>query len=279
MTSDVSVVILAGGKASPELQAAMGVTNRALVPLCGRIMLDYVVDAFDRASTVGSLCVVGDVPSDPRYTTAEDHGDMFDNLMAGLAAVDGGGNAVDEGTPAGTSNVDGGRVLVATSDIPFVTASAIDAFVEAAMAHDVDFVYPIVDMAAYRKRFAVLKRTTVRLSEGEFTGGNIVMLKSEFVRSQSEKIREAYALRKDVFKLGALLGPGLLMRLIVSQSVAPSVLSIPMLEAGVSRLLGADATVAAIVTEHPEIGTDIDTPEEIEIAVKILGSQPAMTAA
>jgi molybdopterin-guanine dinucleotide biosynthesis protein A len=251
VTTRINAVVLAGGPAPPELQAALGVTNRAMVPLAGRTMLDYVVDALAKSTSVDGIVVVGDIPVDGRYSLVADQGGMLDNLLAGAAETT------------------GDRVLVATSDIPFLTPAAVDGFVTMALEHDVDFVYPVVEMEAYKKRFAGLKRTTVRLREGEFTGGNIVMLRRSFVTDQSDRIRQAYALRKDVLKLGALLGPELLLRLVASQTVAPSALSIPMLEAGIARLL--DAKVAAVITAYPEIGTDVDKAEEIDAAIRILG--------
>jgi GTP:adenosylcobinamide-phosphate guanylyltransferase len=247
-----SAVVLAGGKASPELQAVTGVTNRALLRIGDQTMLDYVVDALAQSSHIGDVYVVGDVPSSSRYSSVPDAGSLFDNIVAGLAAV----NAV--------------QALVATSDIPFLTSAAVDDFVSNALARDVDIAYPIVSMDAYRKRFSEMKRTTVRLREGEFTGGNIMLLRSAFITGQPERIRQAYAARKNVLRLGALLGPGLLMRLVVSQTLAPNVLSLPMLEAGVSRILGNGSRVAAVITDYPEIGTDVDKPDDVAAAERLL---------
>jgi GTP:adenosylcobinamide-phosphate guanylyltransferase len=252
MIDKMSAVVLAGGKASEEIQKLTGVTNRALVPIGGRPMLDYVVDALHASDTVDDVYVVGDVPSSSRYTQIADQGSLLDNLMAGLNA-------------AGTESA-----LVATSDIPFITAAAIDDFVTQASARKVDIAYPIVEMGAYRQRFGDMKRTTVRLREGEFTGGNVMLLRTEFVTRQPEHIRQAYAARKDVLKLGMLLGPGLLVRLIVSQAIAPSVLSLPMIESAAARVLGEGTKVAAVITRFPEIGTDVDKPEDIAAAEKIL---------
>ena len=100
------VVILAGGRNSPEMEAATGVVNRALVPLGQTTMLDYVVRALCATATVGSLFVVGDVPPDERYQRVSGGKTLMDNLMAGLRAID------PETPPQ--------HVLVATSDTPFL---------------------------------------------------------------------------------------------------------------------------------------------------------------
>lgn len=258
-----SAVVLAGGKATDEIRQLTGVTNRALLPIGDRTMLDYVVDALTGAQTVGDIVVVGDVPRSARYAQIDDHGSLFDNLLAGL-------NAAGED-----------HCLVSTSDIPFITADAVDDFVRAATSRAVDIAYPIVEMRSYQDRFGEMKRTTVKLREGIFTGGNMMLLRTEFVTRQPERIQQAYAARKDVLRLGTMLGPGLLLRLIVSQTIAPSALSLSIAEAAAARALGHGTTVAAVVTPYPEIGTDVDKPADIEIARRMLGGAtpaPSRTA-
>jgi GTP:adenosylcobinamide-phosphate guanylyltransferase len=220
-------------------------------------MLDYVVDALMQAAGVDHICVVGDVPSSTRYTKVLDQGGLFENLTAGLEAT---------GAP---------QALVLTCDIPFITPEAIDDFIERSLARSVDLTYPIVSLDIYLKRFAEMKRTTVRLREGVFTGGNIMLLRTAFITSQRDQIRRVYAARKDVLRLGALLGPGLLCRLIISQLFAPGVLSLAMAESAAGRLLGKGSRVAAIITEYAEIGTDVDRPEDIQIAKRILATSNA----
>ena len=252
--TEVNAIILAGGKASDEIQKLTGVTNRALLPISGRPMLEYVVDAIATSTAVDRIIVVGDVPVSNRYQVIADQGGLFENLLAGLRGSD------------------GEVTLVATSDIPFLTASAVDDFVAHARTRNVDIAYPIVDMDAYRKRFGDMKRTTVKLREGTFTGGNLMLLRTSFMVGQQESIKKAYAARKDVLRLAMLLGPNVLFRLVISQTIAPNVLNLPLLEAAVARVLGTSAKVAAIVTQHPEIGTDVDKPDDIAAAEKILAS-------
>jgi GTP:adenosylcobinamide-phosphate guanylyltransferase len=250
-----NAVVLAGGKASQEITAMTGVANRALLPLGDRTMLDYVVDALAGSASIENICVVGDVPTNGRYAVVMDQGSLFDNLLAGLVAAG------------------GAHVLVATADIPFITPAAIDDFVAAAHRRNADIAYPIVSMESCRKRFDGMKRTSVRLKEGVFTGGNIMLLRTEFVASRRDRIRQAYAARKDILRLGALLGPVLLLRLLLSQTIAPSALTLPIAEAAVANVLGDGARVAAIITDYPEIGTDVDKPEDIEIARRLLAGR------
>ncbi len=246
----IAAVVLAGGQNSPEMRQATGTENRALVRLGDQTMLDYVIDALRGAEVIGRIIVVGDVPSDPRYEQITPGETLMDNLMAGLTAV-------GPGVP---------RVLTSTSDIPFLTAAGVQDFAEQSLASGADLCYPIVPMEIYQQQFSEMKRTTLRLREGNFTGGNLLLVNPQFLLNNRETIMRAYAARKSVFQIGRMLGWGLLVRVVAAQTVAPSLLTLARLEAGVGHLLGGGCRAAAIVTQYPEIGTDVDKPDDVRIA-------------
>jgi hypothetical protein len=82
-------------------------------------------------------------------------------------------------------------------------------------------------------------------------------------------LRHAWARRKSVTGIAALLGADLIARLVASR-VVPSLLTIAHAEAGVTRALGG-ATARALITPFPEIGSDVDKAEDVEIARKMVG--------
>ena len=240
------------------MQAASGgITNRALIPLGGRPMLDYVVEAAREGLSLhgagGRILVAGEVP-----------------LPSGCVAVDGGESMIDtllNGASALTPNEM--RLLIVTADIPFVTGAALADFLERAEAvSPAAFVWPIVEASRCKAQFPGMRRTTLRLREGEFTGGNIALLDPAFLRERETLLRDAYARRKSVVGLARLLGPEVLFRLAVSR-VAPGLLPIAFLEAAVGRVLGS-VTVRAVVTPFAEIGTDVDNPEDVAFAEQII---------
>lgn len=259
MNSKIAVMVLAGGKNSPEMEAATGVSNRALVRLGEQTMLERVVAALNTAAQVDHIFVVGDVPPSDAYRQIAPGKTLLENLMAGVQAAQSGSEK--------------SRVLVSTSDIPFLTAIAVDDFVAQSVASGADFCYPIVPMEIYRERFASLKRTTLRLREGTFTGGNLMLVNPGFLVRHQQMVQQAYAARKSPVQLGRLLGWGLLGRLLLSQTVSPSLLTIARLENGVSRLLGGGCRAAAIQTRYPEIGTDVDKPDDVHLARQMLAGQ------
>jgi hypothetical protein len=258
VSSSIAALILAGGKMTPELAAVSGgATNRALIPLNGRPMLDYVIEAVRGGLQERGGCrllVAGDNLPLPADAVAVPGGtSLVDTILSGVAAL----------APGET------HLLLAMADAPFLTGEAVSDFLTRSLAlSGTDFVYPIIPMTACRERFPEMKRTTLRTAEGEFTGGNLALLNPAFLRREEATIRAAYARRKDVLALAGMLGPDVLLRLLLSR-IAPGALPIAVLEKAVGRVLGG-ATARAVVSPYPEVGTDVDRPEDITAAARLL---------
>jgi GTP:adenosylcobinamide-phosphate guanylyltransferase len=254
----IPAVILAGGLNDDAMRAATGVENRAMVELTsGRTMLEYVVSAVTMAETVGQVVVVGDVPLQDGCTGIPSASSFLQNLINGVGTL-----------PADTK-----ELLVITSDIPFISPAAIEDFLQKALESHGDFCYPIIPMSIYRKQFKGMKRTTLKLRDGEFTGGNIMLVSASYVKDHQQTILAAYAARKDVAKLGRMLGWGLLFRVILSQTISRNLLDVRSLEKGVSKLLGFGAIATAIITEYASLGTDVDKLEDVAEARRILSQR------
>jgi GTP:adenosylcobinamide-phosphate guanylyltransferase len=250
----LDVVVLAGGKNDTAMAEATGVENRALTPIGTRAMLDYIVSALNAAPSVGQIYVVGDVPESDQYSKVPVQETLLENLMAGLRA-------------AGSQE----RVLISTSDIPFVTPLAVEDFVQRAAATGADLCCSYVPLAACLQKYPEMKRTAITLAEGRFTLGNIMLVNPRFLEDRQTAIAEAYAARKSPVKMARLLGPGLLARLLGAQLLSPRLLTVKALEDAVSRVLGG-ARTAGICSAYAEIGTDIDKPEDVIIARRILAN-------
>jgi len=242
-------VVLAGGKPRPELQAAIGHSNRALAVVRGKPMLQHVTDAVRAAQpgATAAITVVGDLPDAVDYSRLPDGGDIASNLFAGLEMY--------RKAPF---------VLIATADLPFLTAPTVAAFVrqatDLAESSGAGLIYPVVPVSACYARFPGIRRTALRLRDGEVTGGNLALVRPEFLLTHRERIAAAYAARKSPLRLAFMLGPGTVGRLIGSQMLSPRLLSIAMLEAHVSRLLGGPAR--ALICDLPELATDLDRPAD-----------------
>jgi GTP:adenosylcobinamide-phosphate guanylyltransferase len=237
-----AAVVLAGGRADDRFRAATGVENRALAPIAGKPMVNWVLDAVSAAERVDRVVLVG---------------------AEGLADTPGarqrvrGGSDLVETIERGINACPGARhVLLVSADVPALTRDGVDAFVQDAIAAAADIVYPIIPRAAIESRFPGSQRTYLRLTDGVFTGGNLFLVRPEPLLRQRDVIRRAYAARKKPLRLAAMLGWGILLRLLLRR------LSLVDAEAAVSRLLGLRAR--ALVTEHAELGADVDRASDLE---------------
>ncbi|MCE5197471.1 MAG: nucleotidyltransferase family protein [Armatimonadota bacterium] len=246
----VDAIILAGAPADPGL-APEGVSiSRAMIGLGNKTMLQWVVDALRRSSSICRIAAVGDVSADGLDMVIQPGENLVGNIKLGIDAL----------KPSG-------HVLIVSSDIPLLTAESVDDFISRALKNDVDLAYPILPKAHCEKRYPEFKRTYLKTASGVFTGGNIMLVKPDFIERNWNAIAAAYAARKKIFKLARIIGVGVLLRAVIAQ-VIPQALHISMLERAVSRML--DARVAAIVSAYPEIGEDVDKHSDLEAVKKIL---------
>ncbi|HEV2471893.1 MAG TPA: NTP transferase domain-containing protein [Chthonomonadales bacterium] len=234
-------VVLAGGAAKPDLQAATGQSVRALVEVGGKTLLQTILQAVSEDDA--PVAVVGNVPPQGRSHSIPDSGDFVTNVTSGLTHF--------RSAPF---------VLLATSDLPFITSAAVVDFVERAVSTagsgQTAMVWPIVEVAKCYQRYPGVKRTALKLREGEFTGGNLMLVRPEAILEKQSQIADAYASRKSPLRIAALLGMGTVLRLAISQIVMPSAMGLRYLEQRVSALLGAGAR--AVISPYPEIATDLD---------------------
>jgi 2-phospho-L-lactate guanylyltransferase (CobY/MobA/RfbA family) len=260
--SKVDAVILAGAPANELAETVSRCAtspatqddgaNRAMIHVAGKSMLQWVVDALRGASSVGRIAAVGSVSADGLDLVVEPGGNLVENIRRGIEAL----------------NADG-PVLVVCSDIPLLTPEAVEDFLERAEKLEVDLAYPILPRAHCEARYPGIKRTYLRTGDGVFTGGNIMLIRPEFVSRNWEAIAGAYAARKHVLKLARMIGIGVLIRVLAAR-VFSGLLRISMLERAAGRML--DARVAAVVSAYPEIGEDVDKPSDLKAVQRFLVS-------
>ncbi|MCC6442114.1 MAG: NTP transferase domain-containing protein [Armatimonadetes bacterium] len=252
VSPSVSAVVLAGGISKPEKALVPGMLNKALVPIHGRPMVEYVLDALREAACIEAIRVVGTLPA----RSAEGAAEMLP-----------GGETFFENIRIGVKASRTQKVLLASVDVPMLTGRMVDSFIRAALSTGADFCYPIVPMAAARLKYPEMKRTSVRIREGEFTGGNLVLIDAAVLLKNGPLIEKVFSLRKSPAGLLKIIGLSLVVRFLLSRAF-PAAISIPYLERRVGSILGGSAS--AIVFPYPEIGADIDKPEDLAAAHKII---------
>lgn len=240
----INAVILAGDRCNfnPE-----GPGSKALIKIKGKAMVEYVVRALRESKQVGQIAVVGPVKQlklclkDEVDHFIEGEDSLLENALKGLKLFQ-----------------DEHRVLLLTSDIPMLTAQALDHFITQCDDTGADLCYPIVRKEDNQAKFPTAKRTYARLKEGTFTGGNILYVNPRAVDRCISFAKQMIEYRKKPWKMCRVLGWNFVFGLLVGS------LTIPGIEERISRLL--DMKVAAILSPYPEISNDVDKESDLAVA-------------
>jgi CTP:molybdopterin cytidylyltransferase MocA len=252
----LDAVITAGGIPQPDepLYPVTQGKNKALLPIGGRPMVQWIVDALSGADCVRSLVVVG-LAEDARLASAKplsyvaNHGSMIGNAAAGVRKV-------LENDPAAT------HALMVSSDIPTITPAMVTWAVETGLAGEQDVCYSLVPAATMEARFPGSRRSFFRLKEGRFTGSDMNLFRTSMVHNVHPGWRAIVDARKNVLKQASLIGFDTLLLFALGQ------LTIAGAMRAAKRGLGVVGR--AVICPHAEMGMDVDKPHQYEIVKRDL---------
>lgn len=246
----VDCVVLAGAPADDATRQQFGVEWRSDVPISGRPMLHWLLDALKDSGSIGQLVVVGagEYPGCRFVVPGET---FFENFMRGINALEG-----------------SETILVASSDIPLVTGEAVSGFVREGLALQADLVYPIIRKDLCSSRYPQFRRTCLSLREGTFTGGNMTLVRRSFAIRCQDRIEALFQARKKPLKLASMIGFGTLLRVVLAQKVWAGFVSVPAIERAGERLVGG--RLRGLDCRWPEIGEDLDDIRDYQAAGELL---------
>ncbi len=244
-----AAVITAGGRVDDEFAGVIGTNVKALAPFNGQTLLARAVGAL-RGIGVERIAVIGG--TEVRAACAGSI-EMFieestigaENLKRALRAWD--------------SQTD---LLYLTSDMPYITADALRAFVDAAPPYTLALALTPWD--AFAARYPGAPPFGVTLAgEKVVNGGAFVIPAGAAPRIETFAVR-FFDARKSVWAMARLTGPALLLQYACGR------LSVARLESHATRLLGIAAK--AVRNAPPELAYDVDELQEYRYAIAHAGS-------
>ena len=199
----IPAVVTAGGRIAGEFAQAAGTTIKALVPVGGKPLIAFMLNALQHSPGVGPIVVVG--PNEilpalsdyPRVRFVPEGETGPENVLRGLSEV--------------RAEVGSGMALVCTSDLPFVQAGSIAALLDAA-PQTADIVFPVISRADYQSAFPASPNVWTRLSGGEYTGGSVLIVRPDALEKNRALIERVFAARKSQWEMARLLGIGFALR-------------------------------------------------------------------
>lgn len=248
----LAAVILAGSSPKENDPLARYTLGRpkGLLPIAGRPMVVYVVEALAGSRYIRTLIVVGLPPEDRPplpvpVVHLPPHGDLFSNAEAGIAH-------------ALTIHPDLDGIVVSSADIPLLTPAMVDRFVEDCLHTDHDVYYGVVERSVMERRFPTSRRSYVHLREGDFAGGDILLVRPGAILANRNLWRQVADARKSALSQARILG-GIwpVLKLLTCR------MTLAEAERRASGALNVRGRV--VICPDPEVGMDVDKPFQLEI--------------
>lgn len=227
---------------------------KGLVPIAGRPMIEWVIDALRASKCIAEIAVV--VPTAEHLGSWADKVDklvisdaeFIDNALAGFSALN-----------------SGRHIFAVTGDVPALTPDAVDDFVRQSLDSGADLTYPLVRKEDMLAQFPGSERTFVRVDKGDVTGGNCMLIAPGVVERNREIGQRLFETRKSVFQMARVIGLPFVWRLVTGR------LRVVDVQRKLEELVNAPC--AAIYTRHASIGADVDKPVDVVIAEGVLLAQ------
>ena len=253
----MDAIILAGGRTDPDdpLNELTQGGNKALLPVAGKPMVQWILDALGNSALIERVALVG-LPDDTPVQCAhpllfvEDFGSIIRNIKAGAEAL-----------LRDRPDLEA-RALSISSDIPAITPESIDWLVKAVNESEHDIYYCVVERRVMETRFPGSRRSYINLKGLEVCGGDMNAVRLGEAIADHELVEQLTANRKNPLKQASLVGFDILFRLLSHR------LSVQEAEKRIGKRLKLRGRV--IVNPFAEVAMDVDKPFQLEIMEKDL---------
>lgn len=247
----MDAVVIAGGIPQPDelLYPFTQGKPKAMLDICGKPMVQWVLDALGAAKSVDNVVLIG--LTEESGLTCTKPLSFYPNKLSMIENVIVGINKVLEIHPSAT------HILLVSSDIPAITPEMVDWVVEISLKTDADLCYNIIKREVVEARYPGSKRTYTRLKGMQVCSGDMNVIHTSVVSTNPEIWEKLVAARKNPIKQAAIIGFDVLLLALlglitVDQTVQKATARLHM-------------TGAAIMCPYAEVGMDVDKPVQLEI--------------
>jgi GTP:adenosylcobinamide-phosphate guanylyltransferase len=257
----MNAIVLAGGTLSPDdpLYPYTSNGNKALLDLCGKPMIQWVLDALSGSSLIDQVILIGLPPSAEihckhNFISLEDQPNMLLNVRyASKYLLE--------------SGVKSELALLVAADIPAITSEMIDWTIQTVQQTDHDLYYSLIERSAMEKRFPGSNRSFYHLRDIEICGGDLNAVNINAMVKENPIWDKLIAARKNAFKQTAIVGLDTLFLFLIRW------FDIHRAGPWASKRLGLRAHT--FIDMHPETAMDVDKPHQLEIIRADLCGQSA----
>lgn len=245
---EFDAVVLAGG-GREEWFAQEGVTNKSLLSIDGRPMVEFVLRALRGSRYLKHLILVSN------FQIGEELKPLVDRVVPA-------GNTMEENIERGVMETSSPLVALMGSDIPLISPQTVDRVISLCESYPASLYLPVVRKEDIERVFPGSQRTYAHLKEGNVKAGNLFLFRRENWHTVENFLSRVVAGRKQIWKLASILGTKCLFKFLMGQ------LSIEELEKVVSQ--ATSLPVKAIIIDAPDLGVDVDKLEDLILARAVL---------
>lgn len=260
----MDAILLAGGSAdaADPLYALSAGKPKALVPIAGKPMAQWVIDALAGSQSADRLIVVGSGPDCgldfPEATIfLQDTGSLLGNARAGLVASASGGSSSE-------------LALLVAADIPAVTPDMVDWIADQSGKSAADLYYCAIDRAVMERRYPGSGRTYIKFRDRVVCGGDAVAVRAEAFASDGEVWKRLTEGRKSYLKMAAAVGLDMLVLMLFRRLTLAETVRKASARLGI-RGMALDCPFA-------EAGMDVDKPFQFDIVERDLLERASRSA-
>ena len=260
--TQIDAVLTAGGgnKPSDPLYPFTQGKPKALLPIAGKPMVQWVLDALAACDQINRVVVIGLQPEHGLTAGSKvldylpDTGNLVDNMRTGLERVL-------------QLNPQANYALGVSADIPGLRAEHVNWLIDTCLQTDHDAYYALIERQVMEARYPTSRRTYTHLKGKVVCGGDMNLFATRLVRNDPALWQRITAARKNVFKQASLIGLEMLFLLAVRQ------LTIERATQQFSQRLSIRGRV--VLCPYAEVGMDVDKPSQYAMMEKDLASHLA----
>ncbi len=259
-----AALVLAGRRAGVDsLAGTTGISHKCLVEIAGEPMILRVIRALRADPRFNTIAVSIDDPA-----VLERHGELRDLVRSGAITLH-----ASRPSPSASvldyysSLARGTRLLVTTADHALLTPDMVAWFWSRAERTAADVVVGMVSGERFRIRFPERKRTWIRFRDASYGGANLFAFRGARAAAAAAFWVKAEKHRKRPWRLVGMFGVRNLVLFLTRRLDLRSALD------RASGRIGA--RVAAVEMPFARAAVDVDKPDDLDLASRIL-SDPAV---
>jgi len=265
----MDAIVLAGGINRIALYEGYEPGYKALLPYAGTPSIRFTLEALRGSQYVRDVCVVGsqetlaEAIGDSTITFAPEGEGLLGSVVSGLEFFR-----------------DRQAVLVATADLPLVTAAIIDEFVEHSAAAPTEFganaYLAAIPKEAFTGAFASVRKDMSPFRGGTLCHGNLAVVEPRLLANAAatERLNTMYAARKNALKSALALGVGVGLAYVVGVHFLHLLTARQMAHIASRRF---QFGIVPVVVSRPELALDVDEPEDYRLVSELLRQRPQTT--